>query len=154
MDDWNEGPPHPKEMSKFQVAYPDYPGGEEAYWQDFKAAAKEWNRQHEFDDVENLDEWAEWQAYYSLRRRVQDACEHLADAARIDRRNLSHWLVKAKGFPWRDDCDFGELRRLLDFVQDPATVTEAQRAPEYPNMSSPERIRAAEEHWKRRGRSR
>lgn len=62
-----------------------------------------------------------------------DVSTTVAEAAGVTTRNLAHWLVKEKGFPWRDDCTWDDLRRMLTFLELPGTAAEASFAPDYPN---------------------
>jgi hypothetical protein len=43
------------------------------------------------------------------------------------------WLVKERGYPWRQDRLMPDLLRLLTFLQDPDTVVAARSVPDYPD---------------------
>ena len=141
------GPPHPSRELRFLVRYDEYPGGPVAYWRDYRAALaayfeyqaahRRWDADEgEADSDDELTETPQQKvdryAYYGLKRRVFDVSVVVAALAGITRRNLAHWLVKARGFPWRADCSVDELNSLLDFLLDPATVALARAAPDYP----------------------
>lgn len=152
-DDWDDYVPTPPlDEARFDLDYTQYPGGESAYWRDFKAASKTYFHRlgHGDCDSPEAQQYAEEQARYALKARVNDVAQRVADAAEVSHRNFSHWLVKAKGFPWRNDCDFDQLRELLTFLEQSATVEEARQAPNYPDRTSPEAMRAAQDHWDRR----
>jgi hypothetical protein len=146
-DDWYPGPPHPSRELRFLVRYDEYPGGPDAYWGDYRAALavydKHWDARKPLDadegEADSDDELAETPqqkvdryAYYGLTRRVFDVSVVVAALAGITRRNLAHWLVKSRGFPWRADCSVDDLNRLLAFLLDPATIALARAAPDYP----------------------
>lgn len=130
--EWDDGPAHPREDEHFEAAYAEYPGGEDAYWRDFRAAATAYF-QHNREDFEGEDEatFANTQAYYALKRRVFDMSTTVAEAAGLTTRTMAHWLVKEKGFPWREDCTWDDLRRLLVLLEQPGIVEEARSAPDY-----------------------
>lgn len=147
-EDWYSGPPRPSRELRFLVRYDEYPGGPVAYWRDYRAALAtyfEYQAVHhpwaandgDADSDDELTETPQQEevdryAYYALKRRVFDVSVVVAALARITRRNLAHWLVKSRGFPWRADCSVEDLNRLLTFLLDPATVTLARAAPDYP----------------------
>src|SRR5207249_2211381 len=58
------------------------------------------------------EQMREREAYYRLRSRVDKASKAMADAAGVNHRTFSLWLVRVKGFPWRRDCTIDDLRRL------------------------------------------
>ncbi|MCK2245215.1 MULTISPECIES: hypothetical protein [unclassified Crossiella] len=141
---------HPQGEARFAVAYPDYPGGEAAYWKDFAAAAATYYTTEELEGRRSPEQYAEEQARYALKRRVDEIAHQVADAAGISYHDLCHWLVKDQGFPWRNDCDFGQLRTLLEFLQAPDTVGKARQAPDYPVRIPAAMVRAAGAYWGRR----
>ena len=150
-NDWDERDvEHPEDEPRFALAYDDYPGGESAYWRDFKAATRLYYKALGDDWDRSPEQYAEEQACYMLRRRVHDVAQEFARTAGIAHRNLSHWLVKVKGYPWRGDCDFDQLRSMLRLLEDPAAIEEARKAPNYPDLTSPEAIRAATAYWDQR----
>jgi hypothetical protein len=146
-DDWYSGPPRPSRELRFLVRYDEYPGGPVAYSRDYRAALAayfEYQAAHhpwdadegEADSDDELTETPQQKvdryAYYALKRRVFDMSVVVAALAGITRRNLAHWLVKSRGFPWRADCSVDDLNMLLAFLLDPATVALARGAPDYP----------------------
>jgi hypothetical protein len=127
------------------VRYDEYPGGPVAYWRDYRtalAAHFEYQAAHQpwdaddgpadSDDEETPQQKVDRYAYYALKRRVFDVSVVVAALAGTTRRNLAHWLVKSRGFPWRANCSVDDLNRLLTFLLDPATVALARTAPAYP----------------------
>lgn len=77
-------------------------------------------------------------AYYALKRRVFDVSVVVGLLAGVTRRNLAHWLVKDRGFPWRNDCSVDDLNRLLAFLLYPDIVCLAESAPDYPMRGRPD----------------
>jgi hypothetical protein len=146
-DDWYPGPPRPSRELRFLVRYDEYPGGPLAYWRDYRAAlalyfeyqpahhrwgADEGEAGSDDEVTETPQQKVDRYAYYALKRRVFDVSVVVAALAGITRRNLAHWLVKSRGFPWRGNCSVDDLNRLLAFLHDPATVTLARAVPDYP----------------------
>lgn len=151
MDEWDE-PPHPSDEDRFAVRYDEYPGGQDAYWGDFKTTAFRFYTAvlADIDDDHSAESYAEEQVYYALKRKVHDVAQRVAEKSNISYRNLCHWLVKEKGFPWRNDADFTQLQALLEYLEDPRTICGAREAPNYPNVSDPERVRRAIAYWQER----
>jgi hypothetical protein len=133
------GPGHPRDDPCFAVAFDEFPGGWPGWRRAFKRAAVEY--------LESLPDWhylcgeppghyAHRQLYYAVKSRVNAAAHRVADEAGVDHRDLSHWLVKQHGFPWRRDCALSDMLRLLDFLRSPGVVDAARSVPRY---SSPVR---------------
>jgi hypothetical protein len=75
-DGWQDGPEHPRDELRFALRYGEYPGGEDAYWRDFREGLityfYHWKEYHDSDEEQpedNEPEWADSQIYYALRRR-------------------------------------------------------------------------------------
>lgn len=155
MDEWDE-PPHPREEDRFAVRYEEYPGGQNAYWSDFRTAACRFYTAclDDMDDHHSAESYAEEQVHYALKRRVHDTAQSVAKKSNISYRNLCHWLVKEKGFPWRNDADLTQLQALLEYLEDPCIINEAQQAPDYPNVFDPERVRRSIAYWQERNANR
>jgi hypothetical protein len=138
--------PHPRDDPRFEVEFNDFPGGWPRWRRMFKQAAVAYYRSHvepfmsEDEDAEvqlSLGHYAHQQLYYEVKSRVNAAAHGVADQAGVTHRNLSLWLVKERGFPWRQDCAVPDLLRLLAFLQDTDTVVAARAAPDYPEKLAP-----------------
>ena len=139
-DRYDEYLEHPADEPRFAGRIAEYPGGWPAFWRDFRATLTAYVR-----DTADLSwasgpgpaEYIAEQVHSMLRRKVRAAAEKVAAQAGVSERNMSHWLVKAKGFPWRRDCTFEQLRDLLSFLERPEAVGEARTAPNYPDRTRP-----------------
>jgi hypothetical protein len=139
-DEYGNGPAHPHDDVRFAVRFGEYPGGEDAYWRDFRNALiaydRHWCSPSGADGGkprEIPDEWVDTQTYYALRRRAYELSVVVAAAAGISKRNMAQWLVKAQGFPGRDDCLREDFRRMVAFLEEPGVIEQARHAPDYPD---------------------
>jgi hypothetical protein len=127
---------HPRDDPHFAGGFDEFPGGWPGWRRAFKRAAAEY--------VQLMPDWhylygqppghyAHQQLYYMVKSRVNAAAHRVADEAGVEHRDLSLWLVKQHGFPWRQACTMRDLLRLLDFLCLPGTVEAARSAPKYPS---------------------
>jgi hypothetical protein len=107
---------HSREDPRFTVAFDEFPGVWPGWRRAFTRAAAEY--------VQLMPDWhylcgeppgryAHQQLYYAVKSRVNAAAHRVADEAGVEHRDLSLWLVKQHGFPWRRDCTMPDLLRLL-----------------------------------------
>jgi hypothetical protein len=131
---------HPRDDPRFDVDFDDFPGGWPGWPRAFKSAAAAFYRADVEPYLDNDEDeprpapghYAHQQLYYEVKSRVYTAAHQIADEAGVTHRNFSHWLVKERGFPWRQDCAVPDLLRLLAFLEDPDTTIAARAAPDYP----------------------
>ena len=121
-----ELPPAPDSDPRFDVLPEDYPGGAKAYDHDY-IRALEWRdrEQHRIGLGLTEEEYLQRERYFKLRTQVSKMVEKLAQETGHDGRTISLWLVKGHGFPWRDDCEYSDLKRMKKFLADPANRSEA-----------------------------
>ncbi|MHA6623626.1 hypothetical protein [Pseudonocardia sp. DLS-67] len=123
----------PDDDPRFACSPDDYPQGPEVYWEHFDEAMTRFHREQRRIAIGLTDEqMREREAYYRLRPRVDKASKAMADAAGVDHRTFSLWLVRVKGFPWRRDCTMDDLRRLYVYLVDARNVEEARGVPTAP----------------------
>jgi hypothetical protein len=129
---------HPRDDPRFDVAFNEFPGGWPGWRRAFKRVAAEY--------VQLMPDWhylygeppghyAHQQLYFAVKSRVNAAAHRVADEAGVEHRDLSLWLVKQHGFPWRRECRMQDLLRLLEFLCSPETVDAARSVAQYPNRS-------------------
>jgi hypothetical protein len=51
-----------------------------------------------------LTEMCQREAYFRLKKEVHVLATEVARSVILDSRSYSLWLLKVKGFPWRDEC--------------------------------------------------
>src|SRR5919106_3893598 len=126
---------HPRVDPRFAVEFDEFPGGWPGWRRAFKRAAVEHVTSLPELDYRSQDapgHYAHQQLYYAVKSRVNAAAHRVAEVAEVEHRNFSLWLVKQRGFPWRQDCSIDDLLRLLEFLRAPETIEAARSVPHYP----------------------
>lgn len=122
-------PDHPREAPRFACRPRRYPGGLARYVADFRAAMIGYYRttfpvyRHIIPPEDHMSEgeYVAQEIDAQLRRKIRQRTTAINALTGIESRDLSVWLVKQRGFPWRDDCEHDDLVALCRFVDDPAT---------------------------------
>ena len=70
-------------------------------------------------------EMCQREAYFRLKKEVHILSTEVAQSVILDSRSYSLWLVKVKGFPWRDECKWKDLKRLKRYLMSPEAREEA-----------------------------
>ena len=65
------------------------------------------------------------EAYYKLKKEVHLLTTEVARSVVLDTRSYSLWLVQVKGFPWRDQCKWKDLKKLKRYLMSPEAREEA-----------------------------
>lgn len=124
-------PDDPQNDLPFLVRFGEYPGGSDQYWRDYGRALRRYFRAHdwEYEPGESPATEVKHHTYYALRSRAYDLTIVVADAARSTRQSVAIWLVNQHGFPWRNDCDEADLRRIICLLEKSDILTLVPQSP-------------------------
>jgi len=70
-------------------------------------------------------EMCQREAYYRLKKEVHILATDVAKSVTLDTRSYSLWLVQVKGFPWRNQCKWKDLKKLKRYLMSPEAREEA-----------------------------
>ena len=126
LDELEHLPPHPRELPTFDCRPSAHPAGLTGYLGDFRAAMVPYYRTTfpvyaqiiPADDHMTEDDYVDERVKLQLRRHVHEAAQVFAERAGVNHRDLSHWLVKSRGYTWRDQCSTEDRQRLFQFCDD------------------------------------
>jgi hypothetical protein len=132
-------PRTPEEEARFEAELAELSRRDEARRREdeerWAREREEWDRAYREEQriVMRLTEteMCQREAYFKLKKEVHVLATRVAESVVLDSRSYSLWLVQVKGFPWRDECKWKDLKRLKRYLLSPeareevAAITQA-----------------------------